>query len=236
MGGSSSPLPAPIKKAVNTVADTVVNVVKNPLPVVETALLTAAGVPAPAASAIVSYANGGSLKDAATSAASSYVGGQAAGEYGGEGVSPTETAAVGGAASGATRAALTGGSVSDIAKGAVKGGAVGAGTQEVASLAGTDKGTLSDSVLKEITRQTLSNVIGGKPSGSTYTPTAAAPTTSPTSVTTTGAGVSPGSSALAQALRTDLGAPIFGGDKDKESPKSGWNIESLRYTGGTGEA
>ena len=58
----------------------------------------------------------------------------------------------------------------------------------------------------------------------------------PTSVTTTGMGASPGSSALAQALRTDLGAPIFGGDKDKEGRKSGWNVESLRYMGDTGEA
>jgi len=57
-----------------------------------------------------------------------------------------------------------------------------------------------------------------------------------TSVTTTGAGTAPGSSALAQALRTDMGAPIFGGDKDKEGRRSGWNVESLRYMGNSGEA
>jgi hypothetical protein len=57
--------------------------------------------------------------------------------------------------------------------------------------------------------------------------------TTPTSVTTTGAGQAPGSQALAQALRIgDPGAPIFGGDKDKEGAKqSGWNVESLRYMG-----
>ena len=45
-------------------------------------------------------------------------------------------------------------------------------------------------------------------------------------------GTTPGSQALGQALRVgDAGAPIFGGDKDKEGKKSGWNVESLRYMG-----
>ena len=53
-----------------------------------------------------------------------------------------------------------------------------------------------------------------------------------TNVTTTGQGSTPGSSALAQVLRTDAGAPIFGGsDKEGQTGKSGWNIESLRYMG-----
>lgn len=51
-----------------------------------------------------------------------------------------------------------------------------------------------------------------------------------TSVATIGAGSSPGSEALAQALRLDPGAPVFGGEKDK-GKKSGWNVESLRYMG-----
>lgn len=47
---------------------------------------------------------------------------------------------------------------------------------------------------------------------------------------------SPGSQALGQALRIgDIGAPIFGTDKDK-GKKSGWNVESLRYMGDVGEA
>jgi hypothetical protein len=51
-------------------------------------------------------------------------------------------------------------------------------------------------------------------------------------VTISGAGQTPGSQALGQALRVgDAGAPIFGGDKDKEGKKSGWNLESLRYMG-----
>jgi len=47
---------------------------------------------------------------------------------------------------------------------------------------------------------------------------------------------SPGSQALAQALRVgDAGAPVFGGDKDK-SKRSGWNRESLRYMGNSGDS
>jgi hypothetical protein len=42
---------------------------------------------------------------------------------------------------------------------------------------------------------------------------------------------SPGSQALAQALRIgDAGAPVFGGEKE-EGRRSGWNVESLRYMG-----
>ena len=57
-----------------------------------------------------------------------------------------------------------------------------------------------------------------------------------TSVTTTGQGFAPqvGSQALGQALRTDTGEPIFGGEKEK-GRKAGWNVESLRYMGNTGE-
>jgi hypothetical protein len=47
---------------------------------------------------------------------------------------------------------------------------------------------------------------------------------------------SPGTQALAQALRVgDAGAPVFGGDKDK-SKRSGWNTESLRYMGNSGDS
>jgi hypothetical protein len=43
----------------------------------------------------------------------------------------------------------------------------------------------------------------------------------------------PGSAALAQALRVDAGAPIFGGDK-KGKRRNVWNIESLRNIDETG--
>lgn len=49
---------------------------------------------------------------------------------------------------------------------------------------------------------------------------------------TTGQAQAPGSSALAQVLRTDAGSPIFGSsDKEGGTGKSGWNVESLRYMG-----
>jgi len=42
---------------------------------------------------------------------------------------------------------------------------------------------------------------------------------------------SPGSQALAQALRIgDVGVPVFGGERE-EGRRSGWNVESLRYMG-----
>ena len=73
--------------------------------------------------------------------------------------------------------------------------------------------------------------------GKTVSPTAGAqitpaPQTTPAPAQTpTQTTVTPGSQALAQALRIgDVGAPIFGGDKE-EGGRSGWNIESLRYTG-----
>lgn len=66
--------------------------------------------------------------------------------------------------------------------------------------------------------------------GGQYYPTSSGQ--SSTSASTTGQGVSPGSSALAQVLRTDAGAPVFGSsDKEGDKGKSGWNIESLRYMG-----
>lgn len=139
---------------------------------------------------------------------------------------PTKAALASGASS-ATKAALSG---QDPLTAGVKGAVTGFGSEYVAGLAG-QPGSAAYDIAKFGAGQTLSSALGGK--GTTFTPT---DTTGGTSVTTTGAGQSPGSSALAQALRTDLGAPIFGGDKDKEGRKSGWNVESLRYMGDVGEA
>lgn len=59
------------------------------------------------------------------------------------------------------------------------------------------------------------------------------PPQKPTGATITGSqSGTPGSAALAQALRTgDAGAPIFGSSEDKNKPPTGWNVESLRYMG-----
>lgn len=62
--------------------------------------------------------------------------------------------------------------------------------------------------------------------GGSYYPTSTAQQTSPT-----GQAGQPGSSALAQVLRTDAGSPVFGGSEKESGGKSGWNIESLRYMG-----
>ena len=68
--------------------------------------------------------------------------------------------------------------------------------------------------------------------GGAFAPSQSTTTPSSGGATLTGAGQSPGSQALGQALRVgDAGAPVFGGDKDKEGKKSGWNLESLRYMG-----
>ena len=249
MGGSSSPLPNPVKDVVNTVADTVVNVVKNPLPVIETVVLTSAGLPPDASSALVTYANGGSLKDAAISYGAVNLGQAAAEQFGAPaeygtdvgsqqsqmlaaqeaGIPTVEKSAISGAASGATKALASGQSVGE---GALKGAIVGGGSEYISEAAGMQPGSTGEFLTKTLAGGTLSNIVSGSKSAP-YVPTGSAPSTS---VTTTGAGAAPGSAALAQALRTDLGAPIFGGDKDKDSKQSGWNVESLRYMGGTGEA
>lgn len=68
-----------VSKAVKAVENTVSNVIKNPLPVIETIALTSIGVPAPVASAAVTAANGGNVKQIATSYLAGEAGGQAAG-------------------------------------------------------------------------------------------------------------------------------------------------------------
>lgn len=81
-----------VSKAAKAVGNAVSNVVKNPLPVIETVALTAALGPsgyglstataASISSAAVSAANGGNVKDIATSAVAGYAGGQVAGMAG----------------------------------------------------------------------------------------------------------------------------------------------------------
>ena len=251
-GSAVSNIGTAITKAVDTVGTAATNIAKNPLPVIETIALVSAGVPPEAASAIVTYANGGSVKQAAIAYGAVTAGQAVAAEYGAPatygttpgsqqsamlaaqdaGMPSVTTSAIQGAGTGATAAALSGKSARDVAKAGLAGGVISGGTQATTQAAGTQPGSWSDVGVQTIARQTLSDAVGGKALPAGYTP-ATAPLSS---VTTTGAGASPSSSALAQALRTDLGAPIFGGDKDKESPKSGWNVESLRYMGGTGEA
>ena len=103
-----------VVSTVNTVVD---NVARNPVPLVETAILIELGVPPNVAPAVVSAANGGKPKDIAASA----IGGQVAGAVV-PGSDSIASAAGRGAIQGATASALTG---KDVAKGAVQGGATG---------------------------------------------------------------------------------------------------------------
>lgn len=172
MSSSSNPNPISdlgnaVNKAVNQVGDVGQAIINNPLPIIETSVLTAAlgpegialssaiGAPATAAvsAAAVEAANGGNVNQIATAAASAGVGSEVtqlvAPEVGPSPISGAATnstnplaSAAGGAAGGATQAALTG---QDVAKGALTGGAVSglasAGAQEVSSL--TSPGPMS---------------------------------------------------------------------------------------------
>lgn len=226
-----------------------------------TAVLTPTLGPAaaPTASATVTYLNGGSTEDAVKAGAISFAGQQAAEAYApaaqapdnidvGGGFNPatgagdpttaaaaaatptrTEKSGVRGAASGATRAALKGGSVEDVITGGIVGGASSAGGTAASEALGFEPGSFESGLTQTIVGQSIGNYLSPTRSAQTEGGGATPP---PTSVTTTGAGQSPGSQALAQALRVgDPGAPIFGGDKDEGSKKSGWNVESLRYMG-----
>jgi len=277
-----------ISKTASAVGNAASNVIKNPLPVIETIALTSVGIPPSIASAAVTAANGGNVKDVATAAVTAYVGGEAGQTVGGQVASATESKVLGSIAASATgastQATLTGlaqgkGLKDSLASGLQAGVAagltqtaieqispttgptpveersVGVGTemptgnaavgdisQEVAAAQKAKpeayvtlpteqkllQSALYPSVYTTLFGQKAQPSLAGAPATTT------APTTTPTSPTQTT--ITPGSQALAQALRIgDVGAPIFGTDKD-EGKKAGWNVESLRYMGNVGEA
>ena len=223
-----------------------------------TAVLTPALGPGagPTASAAVTYLNGGSAEDAAKSGAISFAGQQAGQAY--EPVNPSadnidvgggfnpatgkgdvataaaataptvEKSAVSGATKGATSAALKGGSASDIVAGGVAGGLSSAGGEAASQYAGFEPSSIGSALTKNVIGSSISNFLSPTRSSQTVGG-GTAPESSPTSVTTTGAGQSPGSQALSQALR--IGDPVLGSGDKEEGKKSGWNVESLRYMG-----
>jgi len=90
-----------IEKAGKGLGKVVENVAKNPLPLIEAAILISAGVPPPIASATVSAANGGSMKDIVNAGVTAYVGENVASSVGGqlpEGTSATTAKAISSAA------------------------------------------------------------------------------------------------------------------------------------------
>ena len=171
-------------------------------------------------------AAGGTPEDVAKSAGGAFVGAEVAGY-----AEPTTGKAV------ATGLGQTAGSLatgSDLET-AAKQGLI-AGTVQGAFGSPTSESTALDRALnvgeKYTTSKALSNALF-QPSPVRSAQTVGSGTTLDTSATTTGAGQSPGSQALGQALRIgDAGGTIFGSsDKEGGGKKSGWNVESLRYMG-----
>ena len=290
-GGGGGGLLGCASRTISNVGKAVSNVVKNPLPVIETVALTAVGVPAPVAAATVSAANGGNVKQIATSAISAYAGSQVGQTAGSAAASATESqtfgriasAAAGGSTTATLNALAQGKSLSDalsaggkalvvagITSGTIEGikgtfspsapapveeRSIGVGTEtptgervvgdvsadaaaaqaakpESLGIIPTESKLLS-SALYPAVYTTLFGQSASPSVGSAQITPAPQPQKQTTPTQTT---VAPGSQALAQALRIgDVGAPIFGTDKEK-GKKAGWNVESLRYMGDTGEA
>lgn len=162
---------------------------------------------------------GGAVAPAVTGAAGETIGPEAAKALGkGAGAAASTLARGGDLKTAGTRGLITGGVE------ALFGAPEGADKADKA-LASIEKGFASTALQELFSPQTVrtASTVGG---------TGAAPTpgTAPTAT-----GVTPGSQALAQALNLgDVGAPIFGGDKEKGGAKPTWNVESLRYMGGDG--
>jgi hypothetical protein len=125
-----------VEKVVSTVTKTAENIVKNPLPVIEAAVLISTGVPPSVASAAVTAMNGGSVKDIVNAGVVAYGAEYAAGKVAGQlpaGTSST-TAKIVSSAAGADAAttlkSLASGKNLDVAlqDGLVAGASAGAGT------------------------------------------------------------------------------------------------------------
>jgi hypothetical protein len=250
----------PIEKKIENVLKNPLPIIET---AVLTAVLAPVVGPAAApsvASAAVTYINGGSTEDALKSGVVTFAGQQAGEAFApaaqkpdnidvGGGFNPatgagdpttaaaaaavpsaTEKSGVSGAARGATSAALKGGSAKDILTGGVVGGLSSAGGEAATESLGLEPGSISSNLTKSVVGGTISDIFAPQRSAQTV---GGSSMTAPTSVTTTGAGQSPGSQALSQALRIgDPGAPILGSsDKEGGAKESGWNVSSLRYMG-----
>jgi len=127
---------APIEKTVSNIGKTVENIIKNPLPVIETAALITVGVPPSVASAAVTAMNGGSVKDIVNAGITAYAATSIAGSVASqlpEGTSATTVKIVSSAAgadAATTIKSLASGKSLDAAlqDGLVAGASAGAGT------------------------------------------------------------------------------------------------------------
>jgi hypothetical protein len=81
---------------------------------------------------------------------------------------------------------------------------------------------------RQATSQALSQLLAPSSTGGKYQPSSGASS----AVLGATQQASPGSAALAQALRVgDAGGPIFGSQGEDKKKKGAWNLESLRYMG-----
>jgi len=107
-------------------------------------------------------------------------------------------------------------------------GLISGGLQEV--LPGTDVGS---NVLRNVLRTELTQAYApSKFTTELLTQPTSQLASQPSSFKPT---MGPGSAALGQALRTDVGAPIFGGTSDEKQKQNVWNQSSLRNIAETGE-
>ena len=220
MGGAVSAVGDAIGDVAGYVGRAVENVIENPLPVIETLALTAVGVPAPVASGIVNYANGGNIQSAIAAGAGSYLGTQV-GQFAAEqGIPQPIATGIGRAAGGTVSALGSGKSAGEALKSGAVSGLSGTAGEYASQALELDPNSLGSAVVRAGTSGVLSNILGGKSDQkSTQPAVTAAPTAAPAA---TGAGqVTPSSSALAQVLKTDMGAPIFGGEKEGKPQKWG---------------
>ena len=221
MGGAVSAVGDAIGDVAGSVGRAVENVIKNPLPVIETLALTAVGVPTPVASGIVNYANGGNIQSAIAAGAGQYLGTEVSEFAGGQGISAPIAKGIGSAVGGTVSALGSGQAPGQALKsGAIKGLGTGAGEYLASNVLELDPNSLGSTVVKQGTAGVLSNILGGKSGQPSTQPfITAVPTVAPAA---TGAGqITPSSSALAQVLKTDMGAPIFGGEKEGKPQKWG---------------
>lgn len=122
-----------VSKVAKGVQNAASNAIKHPLQTIETAALIYAGVPPTMASAAVTAANGGNIKDIAIAAASSYAGQQAGGAVGSQVssaggsriVASIAASAVGSSTQGTLAALAKGKSLSDALTAGYQSGAVG---------------------------------------------------------------------------------------------------------------
>ena len=129
-----------VSKVANNVKTTVTNIIKNPLPVIETIALVSVGVPPNVAAAAVTAANGGSVKDIATTYIAATAGQQASQIAGSEAAAASGSTTIGKIAASATGAS-TQSTLTALAKGQNLTDALSAGAKAFA-VGGITSGTI----------------------------------------------------------------------------------------------